>query len=83
MKDTNEIVDAFAEQMKVELKANEHKGDWCDFQEVEEIKNELEYHLRKLNTAIHMNSANSIKEHLADCGNFLMMIGNSFDLYND
>lgn len=81
MKEQNELVDAFAETMKTELKANEHKGDWRDWDDVDKMFDELEYHKDKLNFACVESNKESIKEHLADCANFLLMIGNAYKLY--
>jgi len=81
MKSQEELVDAFAQSMKDELKANEQKGDWRDWKNVNDIDKELDYHLYKLKVSMYSENKEEIKEHLADCGNFLLMIGNAFDLY--
>jgi hypothetical protein len=81
MKTQEELVDAFAQSMKDELEANKDKGDWREWGETDKMQDELDYHLTKLDTAMSTGNLPLIKEHLADCGNFLLMIGNSFDLY--
>lgn len=80
-KTQEELVNSFADSMLYELIANEHKGDWRDWKDPLEIQDELHYHLGKLNTAIYDKNTNLIKEHLADCGNLLLMLGNAYDLY--
>lgn len=76
-----ELVDLFAASMKEELEANEHKGDWRDWKKPLEIQDELHYHLGKLNKAIYEKDRVLIKEHIADCGNILLMLGNAYELY--
>lgn len=74
----------FAQYMANELKANEHKGDWRRFTDVSEIVAELDYHVLKLKRELEFESENSpekIKEYLADCANFMLMIGNAYALY--
>lgn len=73
----------FARRMTVELKANEHKGDWSDWRDVKEMLYELEWHKAKLMEALHYNKKEQVKEHLADCANILMFIGNAGHLYED
>lgn len=68
--------------MKDELKNNEHKGDWRSWNDVPKMLQELDYHEYKLSLAIQTGNRELIKEHLADCANFLLMIGNAFDLYH-
>jgi hypothetical protein len=77
-----ELVDSFAKSMKIELKANEYKGDWRSWNDVHKMLQELDYHEDKLSLAIQKRDKQVIKEHLADCANFLLMIGNSFSLYD-
>lgn len=81
MKTPEELVDAFAQTMKDELSNNQHKGDWRDWKQVNEISLELVYHKNKLFKAIEEENKDHIKEHLADCGNFLLMLGNAYNLY--
>lgn len=82
MKTPEELVDAFAQSMKDELKANKEKGDWREWKDSTEIYDELNYHMHKLYNAMHDNNFKAIKEHAADCGNFLLMIGNAYSLYD-
>jgi len=81
MKTQTNLVDAFAQSMKDELKANEHKGDWRTWNDIPKMLQELDYHEDKLSLAIQTGDRERIKEHLADCANFLLMIGNALDLY--
>lgn len=80
-KTQNSLVEAFARTMKEELINNHHKGDWREWKEVNSMRYELDYHLTKLDSAIQQDNKELIKEHLADCANFLLMIGNSYNLY--
>jgi len=82
MKNQNELVDEFAKSMKNELDANKNKGDWRTWNNVHSQLQELDYHEDKLSRAIQQGDRERIKEHLADCANFLLMIGNSFRLYD-
>lgn len=81
MKTPEELVDAFAQSMKDELKANEHKGDWRTWNGEWEKLDELYYHIDKLKSALLNNDKPRIKEYAADSANFLLMIGNEHDLY--
>lgn len=89
MKTQNELVDDFAQSMKDELKANERKGDWRYFKDKKDIHKELQYHYDKLRAAeswtqYHFSEDRAklaIKEHIADCANFLLMLGNAYELY--
>lgn len=71
----------FVEYMNYELEMNKHKGDWKTFDDPILIINELEHHLNKLNGAISCNNIYEIREYIADCGNILLMLGNSYKLY--
>lgn len=72
----------FAEQMFIELKNNEHKGDWITFTDENNIVNELDYHLKKLHyERIGNREEPKIKEYIADCANILLMLGNSLGYY--
>jgi len=81
MKTQSQLVDEFAQTMKDELINNHHKGDWRDWREVNSMRYELDYHIAKLDKAIFEENKETIKEHLADCANFLLMIGNAYKLY--
>ena len=83
MKTPEELVQAFAESMRVELEANKHKGDWQTWDDINEMFEELGYHLCKLAGAIEIEDKDRIKEHTADCGNYLLMIGNKYKVYDD
>jgi hypothetical protein len=71
----------FADNMFEEIKSNLHKGDWADWKNVSEMLEEHQYHFEKLKNSIESNTLHLIKEHLADCGNILMFIGNQYNLY--
>jgi len=73
----------FALEMQKELIDNSHKGDWEDFIDPREILKELEYHKSKLINAMYDNEHKLIKEHIADCANLLLMLGNSYKLYEE
>ncbi len=73
----------FANNMLKEIKANSHKGNWEDWNDVNEMLKELQYHFEKLKKAIESDTLHLIKEYLADCGNILMFIGNQYNLYHN
>lgn len=75
-------IDKFKEQMQIELDANSHKGNWEDFVSSPEIHKELSHHIFKLQKAEEANNKKDIKEHIADCANILMMLGNGYGLYD-
>lgn len=75
------IVAQFAVQMNQELIANLDKGPWENWDNVPKIQDELSYHLEKLARSMQNLDKNGIREHLADCGNFLMMLGNAYNTY--
>lgn len=91
MKSHNHYLLAFVKQMDFELKANEHKGDWRKFENIEEIHKELDHHLDKLyrveellrdpNTIERDHLPGLIKEYIADSANILMMLGKAYKLY--
>lgn len=90
VKTQEELVNAFAESMSHELDINSHKGDWRTWDDVPAQISELDYHIDKLKSTIKRYEGSNrvfkdleshIKEHLADCGNILLMIGNSYNLY--
>ena len=66
-----------------ELRKNSHKGSILEFTNFEKIVTELEYHKAKLFLAIRMKNKEAIREYLADTGNFLVAIGNLFDVFSD
>ena len=74
-------ISEFAKSMEAELLANSNKGDWRKFKDPQGIYGELAYHEKKLHDAVANNDLPLIKEHIADCANFLLMLGNSFNLY--
>lgn len=81
MTDVKTILSLFVGEMEKELKANEHKGEWRNWKDSTEIENELKHHFNKLKIAMYDNDTVAIKEHIADCGNILMMLGNAYNLY--
>lgn len=76
-------VSRFAAQMRKELDANAHKGDWQEFLNKEEIVKEIQYHQQKLSGAMATNDLERIKEYIADCSNLFMMLGNSYGFYDN
>ncbi len=80
MKIHNKVLN-FAYFMQKELDENSHKGDWEEWNSVSEMTDELNYHIK------HLKSINwkedKIKEHLADCSNILMFIGNTKKFYEN
>lgn len=66
-----------------ELINNAEKGDWREFKYLPGIKKELNYHIKKLYTALSGTDNNLIKEHIADCGNFLLMLANAKNLFKE
>lgn len=81
MKSQDEILQEFKEDMQTELYANDHKGDWRKFINGWDIILELDHHEKKLYQAIHDKDKKLIREHIADCANLLMMLGNAHGLY--
>lgn len=76
-----DVAEAFKQQMIKENNDNTHKGDILDWKNVDEMLSELEWHKAKLLFAMKNNKPEEVKEHLADCGNFLLAIGNAWNLY--
>lgn len=84
------LVNEFAKAMKTELKANSYKGDWRSWENIPEQIEEFDYHVEKLKSAIKLyedsNRQNMhvellVRELIADCGNILLMVGNTYKLY--
>jgi hypothetical protein len=74
----------FAESMNFELIQNQHKGNWETFLDKNDIMKELHHHLDKLETVrLTNNDPVLIKEHIADCANILMFLGNAYKFYED
>jgi hypothetical protein len=77
-------VQRFAESMQEEIDANSHKGDWETFLDKNAVWSEFFHHLNKLETAcLNESDPLLVKEYIADCGNILMMLGNTYELYED
>lgn len=81
MEEIENKVKRFAEIMQIELKLNSHKGNWENFTEKKEIISEYFYHFNKLENSILLENKELIKEHIADCANLLLMLGNSYEIY--
>ena len=78
----------FSVEMHKELLANSNKGDWEEFLDVYEIMNELDYHIEKLydkvsNVGRRVVTSEELKEHIADCANILLFLGNAYGLYDE
>lgn len=80
MEINNDIL-MFASDMNQELENNKHKGDYKNFTNKKDILSELDYHINKLKAAIENDVDFEIKEYIADCGNILMFLGNSYNFY--
>lgn len=77
------LLEIFKNDMLLELSKNSHKGSILNFKDFNAIITELEYHKAKLFLAIRVNNKGAIREYLADTANFLLAIGNLFDVYQD
>lgn len=71
----------FAREMQTQLQENARKGNWETWGTLPEMLVELEYHKAKLILALRDKKPDMIREYLADCGNFLLFIGNLNGLY--
>lgn len=69
--------------METELYMNRYKGNWEDVKDTDYIFKEFQHHFNKLQTAIKENDKVKQKEYLADCSNFLLMLGNALDLFKE
>lgn len=74
----------FAKMMNAELVANIDKGDWKEFTDEDKILLGLEEHRVKLIQELALEKVemdnkryNRIKELIADCGNYLLMLANA------
>lgn len=82
----NNKIQVFAEKMQQELDNNSHKGNWEEFTDYKAILKEFGHHYNKILITLdesrsHVNFENLMVEHIADCANILMFLGNSFKLY--
>lgn len=75
------LVEIFKQDMLLELKKNSYKGSILDFKDFNGIITEMEYHKAKLFLAIRVNNKGAIREYLADTANFLLALGNLFNVY--
>lgn len=75
------LVEIFKDDMLSELTKNSYKGSILDFKDFNGIITELEYHKAKLFLAIRVKNKGAIREYLADTANFLLAIGNLFEVY--
>lgn len=76
------LAEIFKNDMLLELAKNSHKGSILNLKDFNGIITELEYHKAKLFLAIRVKNKGAIREYLADIANFLLAIGNMFDVYN-
>lgn len=81
MKTFEEVAESFKQSMIKENNDNAHKGNILDWYNIDEMLSELEWHKAKLLFALKDKDSARIKEHLADCGNFLVAIGNACEVY--
>lgn len=74
-------IQRFAELMQRELDNNAHKGDWETWTNTNSIITDFEYHKAKLLIALLKDDdMEKATEYVADCGNILMCLANSFNL---
>lgn len=66
-------ITAFADSMRAEMVANDHKGGW-DKTTVPEMLKDLLYHVAKLAVAVERDHKQAIHEYAADVGNCSMML---------
>lgn len=78
-----EVIQIFASDMLSELRKNSQKDSILNLKDFNQIMTELEYHKAKLLIAIRMKNNGAIKEYLADTANYLLAIGNLFDVYDE
>lgn len=76
-----DVAEAFMKQMLKENKDNIVKGNILEWDNVDEMLIDLEYHKAKLYFALKSKNPEGVKEYLADCANILLAIGNSWELY--
>lgn len=73
------ILGEFVIAMAFELKANEHKGDFDNWQpSPEDLISEVRYHLEKLYLALVGGNKEQVNEYAADIGNYLLK---AFQMY--
>jgi hypothetical protein len=77
------FIEKFKDDMMSELLKNRSKGTILDLKDFNTIITELEYHKAKLFLAIRMKNKGAIREYIADTANYLLAIGNMFDLYDE
>lgn len=78
----SELLETFKKDMQSELNKNSHKGSILNFKDFNAIITEFEYHKAKLFLAIRTDNKGAIREYLADCGNYLVTIGNYCKVYD-
>lgn len=78
-----QFVGDFVKRMKRELLNNEHKGDWKQFLEVDDIESEIFYHISKLKIAIEKEDKVKAREFIADSANLLLFLGHAHGLYEN
>lgn len=83
MTETERLAEVFKQDMLCELNKNSHKGSILDFKDLNGIVTELEYHKAKLFLAIRVGNKGAIREYLADSANYLLALGNLFDVYSE
>jgi len=80
----NSKIQKFAEAMQKEIDDNSRKGDWETFTDKKGIWSEFFHHLNKLESTLRKDDdPELLKEYIADCSNILMMLGNSYKLYDN
>lgn len=80
-KSIEQLIEQFSVAMKDQLEANSEKGDFRDFKDIGSIGLKCENSMEKLEDAIQENNKELIKENIADVANYLMALGNAYELY--
>lgn len=78
---TDPVIKAFFEQMLFELEANKNKGDWREWNNIEEMVTDLIEHIGKCLIAMKSDDKERVKELLADSANILMFMANAGHVY--
>lgn len=77
------LLEKFKNDMSSELEKNRHKDSILKLNDFNQIITELEYHKSKLFLAIRVKNKGAIREYLADTANYLLAIGNLYEVYDE
>lgn len=78
----DEMIGWFTVYMLNELRKNQHKGSILDFKDFDKIITEFEYCKAKFFIAVRAKNKEGMIEYLADMGNYLVALANSFNLFD-